>query len=146
VITTAFTVDQETASQENRQRNIQWLSQRPIIGMVRGPFRLDYSQLNGADQLVSQEQQAVDEIIREIILPQASKAKNLWEEDETAKEKRRRKVSDTQHLAAHFIADHDAFVTDDRDMLAENKRKALREQIRIVVVSPVEAVEIARLE
>jgi hypothetical protein len=142
-ITTAFTVDQETASPENLRCNLEWLSQRPVIGLVRGPFRLDYSRL-GVDQLVNNEQQAVDEIIREIMLPKADKAKNLQDDDETARAKRRRKVSDTQHLAAHFLAGHDAFVTDDRDMLSKNKRKALRERAGIVVIDPVEAVETAR--
>jgi hypothetical protein len=72
-LTTAFTVDQETASPENYRRNLEWLSQRPVIGTVPGPFRLGYSRLNGTDQLISEEQQAVDETIKEIMLPQATR-------------------------------------------------------------------------
>jgi hypothetical protein len=58
--------------------------------------------------------------------------------------KQRRKASDVQHLAAHFIAGHDAFVTDDRDMLKDSRRKSLRERTGILVVDPVDAVRMAR--
>jgi hypothetical protein len=54
----------------------------------------------------------------------------------------RRKVNDVQHLTAHLIAGHYAFVTsDDDDML--KKRADLQARTGIVVVNPAEAVQMA---
>jgi hypothetical protein len=54
----------------------------------------------------------------------------------------RRKKNDVQHLLAHLIAGHDAFVTsDDDDML--KKRAELRARTGIAVVDPAEAVQMA---
>jgi hypothetical protein len=44
-ITEAFTVDQETAPADRHQRNLAWLSARPVIGRIPGPWRLGYSGL-----------------------------------------------------------------------------------------------------
>ena len=53
-----------------------------------------------------------------------------------------RKVTDVQHLTAHLLAGHDAFVTSDhRDMLRH--RQAIRSRTGIVVVDPAEAVQMA---
>ncbi len=142
-ITAAFSVDQERASMDQRQRNLEWLSERPVIGRVPGPFRLNYSMLGGPDVLITKEQKAVATKIEEILLPESYRVGNLQEDDESLMARWRRKANDVQHLTAHFMADHDAFVTSDQDdMLA--KREVIRERTGIVIVDPVEAVTLAR--
>ncbi|MFL6223716.1 MAG: hypothetical protein ACJ75K_13065, partial [Actinomycetes bacterium] len=54
----------------------------------------------------------------------------------------RRKVTDVQHLTAHLIAGHDAFVTSDYDDMLR-KRDAIRRRTGIVVVNPAVAVQMA---
>jgi hypothetical protein len=141
-ITTAFGNDQERAPPDKQQRNREWLSQRPLIGTVRGAFRLDYSRLGIDTVLVSEEQKAIALMIDEILLPQAYQVGNLDAADEALMARWRRKANDVQHLVAHLIAGHNAFVTSDDDML--KKRVEIRARTGIVVVDPVEAVEIAR--
>jgi hypothetical protein len=54
-------------------------------------------------------------------------------------------ADDVQHLVAHLIAGHDAFVTSDKkDML--KKRAELRTRTGIVVVNPAEAVQLAHAQ
>jgi hypothetical protein len=138
-ITSAFAVDQERASADQHDRNLSWLSEQPIIGKVPGPFRLNYSRLDGDDVIVSEEQEIVASTIEEILLPEAFRVGNLRPDDDAFMAKWRRKATDVQHLSAHFMAGHDAFVTsDDDDML--KKRRALQARAGIVVVDPLEAV------
>jgi hypothetical protein len=141
-ITTAFANDQERAPEDKHQRNLAWLSERPLIGTVPGGFRLDYSRLGIDTVLLSEEQKAVAMTIDEILLPEAYRVGNLRPDDEALMAKWRRKANDAQHLVAHLIAGHDAFVTSDDDML--KKRTNLRARTGIIVVNPVEAVEMAR--
>jgi hypothetical protein len=142
-ITTAFDNDQERAPADKRQRNLDWLRRRPLIGTVPGGFRLDYSRLGIDTVLLSTDQAAIAKTIDEILLPKAYQVGNLRADDADAKARWRRKVSDVQHLVAHLIAGHDAFVTsDDDDML--KKQAELRARTRIVVVGPTEAVQMAR--
>jgi hypothetical protein len=142
-ITTAFGNDQERASADKLQRNLSWLSERPLIGTVPGAFRLDYSRIGIDTVLLSEDQKVVAMTIDEILLPQAYRVGNLRNGDEAVMAKWRRKANDVQHLVAHLIAGHDAFVTsDDDDML--KKRTQLRARTGIVVVDPAEAVQMAR--
>lgn len=74
---------------------------------------------------------AADAALRDVLFPRGATAAD------------RRKVSDVQHLAAHLLAGHNAFVTSDhRDIL--RRRAELRARTEIVVVDPVEAVQLAR--
>jgi hypothetical protein len=129
-ITTAFAVDQERAPADKHQRNLAWLRQRPLIGTIAGPFRLGYSPLGGTEGFLNEAHTAGDVALREIILGRASPAG-------------RRKVTDVQHLTAHLMAGHDAFVTSDHDDMLR-KREAIRSRTGIVVVNPAEAVQLAR--
>jgi hypothetical protein len=52
-ITTAFTVDQERASDDRKQRNLAWLSKQPVIGRIPGPFRLGGHRDEGASLILS---------------------------------------------------------------------------------------------
>jgi hypothetical protein len=68
--------------------------------------------------LLSEEQKAVAMTLDEILLPEAYRVGNLRPEDGALMANWRRKANDVQHLVAHLIAGHDAFVTsDDDDML-----------------------------
>jgi hypothetical protein len=131
-ITTAFAVDQEHAPADKRQRNLAWLSERPLIGSVPGPFRFDYSGLDGPDGFVGGQHADADAALRDILFPSGS-----------APRASRRKITDVQHLTAHLMAGHDAFVTSDQeDML--RRREVIRSRTGIVVVNPAEAVQKAR--
>jgi hypothetical protein len=99
---------------------------------------LGYSKRGGPDVHISEEHAAIDTVLREIL------ARNLQEDAAGAMTaKSRQKVTDVQHLTAHLMAGHDAFVTSDqRDML--RRRDVIRERTRIVIVDPAEAVAMAR--
>jgi hypothetical protein len=141
-ITTAFGNDQERAPADKHQRNLAWLSERPLIGTVPGALILDYSRLGIDSVLLSEEQAAIAKTVDEILLPKAYQVGNLRADDETVMARWRRKKNDVQHVLAHLIAGHDAFVTnDDDDML--KKRAELRARTGIVVVDPAEAVQMA---
>ena len=141
-ITEAFIVDQERAPTEQHQRNLAWLSQRSTIGRIPGPFRLGYSTLGGPDVLTGDYTPAVDALLCEILLPDRLQAERLDENDATVIAKWRQKVTDVQHLTAHRMAGHDAFVTSDyHDMLRH--RQTIRRRTGIVVVEPLEAVQLA---
>jgi hypothetical protein len=140
-ITTAFGVDQERAPADKHERNLAWLSQqRPIIGSIRGPFRLGYSMLGGLDGLPDDDNAAADATLREILLPERLQPGNWDEDDPALLALNRRKVTDVQHLTAHRMAGHDAFVTSDHDDMLR-KREAIRRRTGIIVVGPAEAVQ-----
>jgi len=142
-ITTAFKVDQERASDDNRQRNLAWLSQRPTIGDVPGPFRLGYSSLGGPDFLLDDDNiTAVDALLCEILLRERYQAANLQEDDAALMAKWRQKVTDVHHLTGHLMTGHDAFVTSDHDDLLRHC-EAIRRRTGIIVVDPAEAVQMA---
>jgi hypothetical protein len=83
-ITTAFANDQDRAPVDKHQRNLAWLSERPLIGTVPGGFRLDYSRLGVDTVLLSEEQKAVAMTIDEILLPEAYRVGNLQADDEAS--------------------------------------------------------------
>jgi hypothetical protein len=143
-ITTAFGNDQERAPADKRQRNLAWLRDRPLIGTVPGGFRLDYSRLGIDTVLLSDEQAAIARALDEILLPEAYQVGRLQADDPAVMARWRREgADDIQHLVAHLIAGHDAFVTSDKkDML--KRRQVIQERTGIVVVDPAEAVQMAR--
>ena len=134
--------DQERAPADRRQLNSAWLADRPLIGTVPGGFRLDYSRLGIDTVLLSEDQKAAAQAIDEILLPDAYRTPNLRAGDEAFMDNWRRKANDVQHLVAHLIAGHDAFVTSDGGML--KRRVELRVLAGIEVVDPAEAVRLAR--
>jgi hypothetical protein len=141
-ITTAFGNDQERAPADKYQRNLAWLRDRPLIGTVRGGFRVGYSRLGIDTVLLSEEQAATVRAIDQILLPEPYQVGNLRDDDEDLMDDWRRKANDVQHLTAHLIAGHDAFVTTDGRIL--KKRAGLRTRAGIVVVDPAEAVQVAQ--
>lgn len=68
-LTAAFDADLTSASNENLEANLRWLAGQPILQAAPGPFRPDYSHLDGTDVLISDEQAAVIEVIEAIVLP-----------------------------------------------------------------------------
>jgi hypothetical protein len=142
-ITEAFTVDQETAPANRHQRNLAWLSQQPVIGRIPGPWRLGYSGLEGPDGFTDDDHAAADLPLREIILPEELQRGRLDDNDPALLDLNRRKVTDVQHLTAHLLAGHDAFVTSDHDDMLR-RRDAIRRRTGIVVLDPAEAVQLVR--
>jgi hypothetical protein len=53
---------------DRHQRNPAWLSARPVIGRIPGPWRLGYSGLEGPDGFTDDTGAAADLALREIIL------------------------------------------------------------------------------
>jgi hypothetical protein len=129
-ITEAFPVDQETAPPDKHQRNLAWLSARPTIGRIPGPCRRGYSGRDGPDLRTDAATAAADAALREILLPGKATVAS------------RRKITDVQHLTAHLMAGHDAFVTSDHDDMLD-KAEAIHRRTGIVVVDPLEAVQMA---
>lgn len=143
-ITTAFEVDQARLdpSDERRLVNLRWLSRRPMITQIPGPFRLDYSKFDGPDILVEDDHLAPDECIREILLTQKYRSAPPGQDDDPAAFKKwRNKISDVQHLSAHLLAKHDVFVTSDEDDMW--KKRDLLTACGIVIKNPSEAVAYA---
>jgi hypothetical protein len=139
-ITEAFTVDQETAPADRVQRNLEWLSQQPVIGRIPGPWRLGYSGLEGPDGFTDDDHATADLALREIILPEQLQRGRLDENDPALLARNRDKITDVQHLTAHRMAGHDAFVTSDRrDMLRHGE--TIRRRTGIVILDPAEAVQ-----
>jgi hypothetical protein len=129
-ITEAFTVDQETAPADKHRLNLAWLSQQPTIGRVPGPCRRGYSSRDGPDVRTDNATAAADAALRDILLRGKADVAS------------RRKMTDVQHLTAHLMAGHDAFVTTDYDDMLR-RREAIRRRTGIVVVDPAEAVQMA---
>jgi hypothetical protein len=127
-ITEAFTVDQETAPADKHRLNLAWLSEQPVIERVPGPCRRGYSRRDGPDVRTDAATAAADAALCEILSGKASLAS-------------RRRITDVQHLTAHYMAGHDAFVTTDHDDMLGH-RKAIRRRTGIVIVNPAEAVQL----
>jgi hypothetical protein len=142
-ITEAFTVDQQTDPLDKAQLNLAWLSQQPVIGRIPGPWRLGYSGLEGPDGFTDPDHADADLALREIILPEELQRGRLDEHDPAQLARNRRKVTDVQHLTAHLMAGHDAFVTDDHDDMLDNV-DAIRRRTGIVVIDPAEAVQLVQ--
>jgi hypothetical protein len=139
-LTAAFAADQTRASSEHLRANLDWLADRPVNQASSGPFRLDYSQLDGPDVLIDGETAEIISIIEEVLLPPAYRVGHLDASDQSLMERWRRKINDVQHLAAHHMAGHDAFVTSDFDDMVK-KRQDLWTRANIGVLTPTEAVK-----
>lgn len=131
-LTSAFEIDQKRAWDEKRRINLQWLGERPLIRQVPGPFRLDLSNFDGPDVLVSDEVAQADEKIKSILRPSYRIGVAIPS----------RKFNDIHHLTAHLMVGHDAFVTQDEDDMIK-RRQALRNAVGIKVVTSTEAVVLA---
>lgn len=131
-LTSAFTYDQATAPADKYAVNRKWLAERPCIGTVPGPFRLDLSPLNGQDVLGDDATANADERIKAILLPEPLA---------TGQVAAGSRMHDVHHLTAHLMAGNAAFVTNDNNML--KKREALRDEVGITVLNPAEAVILA---
>jgi hypothetical protein len=131
-LTSAFAADQSRASKEDYQTNLQWLSERPLVRQVPGPFRFDLSKFDGPDEFVSDEIAKADEAIKMILRPSYRSGDGFPS----------RKINDVHHLTAHLMAGHDAFVTRDGDDMIR-RRQALRDDVGITVITPAEAVALA---
>jgi hypothetical protein len=142
-ITAAFTVDQETAPPDKAQLNLAWLSQQPVIGRIPGPWRLGYSGLEGPDGFADDDHAAADLALREIILTAQLQRGRLDENDPAQLARNRDKVTDVQHLTAHLMAGHDAFVTSDHHDMTRHQ-EAIRRRTGIVILDPAEAVQLVR--
>jgi hypothetical protein len=130
-ITTAFTVDQERAPADKHRRNLAWLSERPLIGSLPGPYRIGYSALEGSEGLADDDGATTDGVLKEVLLRGGASMAS------------RRKITDVQHLTAHYMAGHDAFVTSDQDDMLD-KRQEIRKRTGVLVIDPIEAVQLAR--
>ncbi len=69
-LASTFNVDQEHASADKHEANLQWLQERPVIGNIPAPFRLDYSILDRGDVLISDEHKVISDAIESILLPE----------------------------------------------------------------------------
>jgi hypothetical protein len=99
---------------------------------------LDYSTLDGGDVLPSAEQGEMITKIEQIVLPERYQVGSVEADDPDFMAKWKRRVNDVQHLAAHLMAGHDAFVTSDQDDMLK-KRDRLRSEVGILVLSLEEA-------
>ena len=124
-LSSAFDADQILASLERLRTNMAWLAERPVIRRVPGPFRLDYSRLDGGDVLASEDAARLDDLVQSILLPAEYRAGALQETDQVFMNRWTRKINDVQHLVAHAMASHGVFVTSDHDDILR-RRKALR--------------------
>jgi hypothetical protein len=135
----AFEADLERASDAHRRANLVWLQSRPVARNVPGPFRLDYSVLDGRDVLVDESTARVAQIVEEIVLPANLRVGRLDSADRGATARWRRRINDVQHLLAHHMSGHDAFVTTDHDDIIRNAT-LLHDRAGIRVLSPQQAV------
>lgn len=138
-LTTAYLRDQETARPANTETNHKWLESAPVLGMVPGPFRLDYSRLDGPDVLVSDDLAELDSVVREIVLPRRLGTGGM-SGDASLSDRDVRRFIDVQHLLAHRMAGHDAFVTTDFDDLV-GRRDRLLTEAGITIWTLIEAVD-----
>jgi hypothetical protein len=116
-LTTAFDRDQETAPPAHAEANRRWIENSPIRDVVPGPARWDYSVWDGPDVLVDEEYGSVDEALRRVVLPRRLWAESMTDQSALSHDDVRH-LHDLQHLAAHRLAGHDAFITSDvKDIL-----------------------------
>ena len=137
-LTAAFAADQALASSDHLHANLAWLAERPVNQAIPGPFRLDYSALDGPDVLIDESTSVAIGIIEKVLLPKRYRPGQIDGEDQQLMKRWRRKLHDVQHLAAHHMAGHDAFVTTDVDDMIK-KRDELWKRASIRVVTPAEA-------
>lgn len=140
-LTAAFEADMTRASSEHQRANLSWLARQPILQSAQGPFRLDYASLGGPDVLVSGAQALVIDTVEDVVLTAKFRGGRLRSDDPEFMAKWSRKINDVQHLAAHHMAGHDAFVTSDHDDIV-GKRKQLWNRACIRVYTPDEAIRV----
>ena len=99
---------------------------------------MDYSQLDGPDVLIDDDTAEIIAIVEEVLLRPAYRVGQLDASDRALMERWSRKINDVQHLAAHHMAGHDAFVTSDFDDMVK-KRQDLWNRAKIRVLTPTEA-------
>jgi hypothetical protein len=138
-LTAAFSADMTRASSEHLQANLTWLAGEPILQTAPGPFRLGYSYLD-ADVLLSDEHALVVDAVEDIVLSSQYRVGRVRTDDQELMARWSRRINDVQHLAAHHMTGHDAFVTSDYDDIV-SKREQLWERARIRVYTPDEAVQ-----
>jgi hypothetical protein len=142
-LTTAFDDDQESAGEVRLAANLRWIGERPVMGRIAQPMRLDYSPLDGPSILIDDRTADACRAIEEILLPPSLRGAALDANDGQLMGRWRRRIKDVQHLAAHFYYGHDVFVTSDhKDMIG--KRDKLLRRTGIVIENPTEAVQRAR--
>jgi hypothetical protein len=105
------------ANDERRKRQLKKLNSIPIIPSI---MRLDISQLD-QDLLAEKEDEAIEKMVKEILFP------GLSQDDP----KYNNKICDVDHVAAHYTAMRDYFVTEDSDIL--KKQVALKNKEIIVL-------------
>ena len=131
-ITSGFEADQVRASDQQRKRNLGYLSRLSTLVQSPGPLRFDFSQLfNSNNVWASDEAAEWDKQIADIVLG-----------GRKAEEVPTKRIHDVHHLTAHLMAGHDLFVTkDDDDIRKTGKRERLRYEVGIEVMSAKEAVD-----
>jgi hypothetical protein len=127
---TSVEYDLETASPERTEERHEWLSVRPFIRRVPGPFTLDVSRLDWGDILVSDAQRDTLYELQRIVGTRAPAEgpDEFW----------RRHQFDRHHVSAAFLARADALVTTDkRDLL--DKARAIWDACGLRVLDPATA-------
>jgi hypothetical protein len=106
------------------------------------PFRFDfdYSYLDGPEVLVSDEHALVVDAVEDIVLSSQYRVGRVRTDDQELMARWSRRINDVQHLAAHHMAGHDAFVPSDHDHI-ESKREQLWDRARTRVDTPDKAVQ-----
>ena len=122
----AFGDDQSHPNNRHEAENRAWLEARPFIGVIATPFRLNHSRLGRGDVLSSAEYAQTTSVIERILLPPRFQPGNVQAET-TATAQWARRLHDVQHLSAHVMAGHDAFVTSDEDDMLKRRDRLLAE-------------------
>ena len=91
------------------------LAEQRVTPDVAAPFGLEYSQLDGPDVVVNDLTYEVASALEGLLLPRTMQKDTLDANDSALMVRWRRKVNDVQHLIAHHMAGHHAFVTSDYD-------------------------------
>lgn len=101
----ASRVIQDKQSDRDQQRMLRDVAALQELPQVPAPFRLDESFLDASDVLCSEsEGRVIDDLQRIFGVPQSSM-------------KRMNQLRDVDHLAAHWMARRDVFLTNDRGIL-----------------------------
>jgi hypothetical protein len=124
---TSVEYDLEKASPELGDVRRDWLSERPYIRRVPGPFTLDVSRLDWGDVLVSDEQAELLSHLKRILGTPAPSEQpgDGW----------RRRQIDRHHASAALLAEADALVTTDGDDLL-SKRDAVWSACGLRILDP----------
>ena len=135
-LTTAYDRDFERFTvAEGRASRLAWLAQAPALRRAPGVFRLDVSALDAGDVIGGDEDEELDQRLRDILMPSlGARPVPPYEEAPGAAAKR---FSDLDHLIAHWRSGADAFVTLDTNTIL-NRTEAL-ERLGIRACKPSQA-------